>query len=159
MSRHGPDDSVVRAEGLRFAVLAARYNVQVVEPMREAASSLLRDRGAALVEEIFVPGAFELPLAAQAAARSGRFDAVVAIGAVIRGETAHFDYVAGECARGLARVMLDTGIPVGFGVITTEDLAQAQARAGGDAGNKGEEAARAALELAHVVRSLDRSRR
>ncbi len=100
-----------------------------------------------------VPGAFELPLAAQFLVQQGRCDAVVALGCVIRGETAHFDYVAGECARGLQRVMLDSGVPVSFGVLTTENLPQAQARAAPGPENKGAEALQTALAMARFVRA------
>jgi 6,7-dimethyl-8-ribityllumazine synthase len=101
-----------------------------------------------------VPGAFELPVVAKRLAESGEWDAVICLGAVIRGDTPHFDYVAGECAAGLARVALDTGVPVVFGVLTTDDLDQALARAGGAEGNKGAEAAATALETAALLRSL-----
>jgi 6,7-dimethyl-8-ribityllumazine synthase len=101
-----------------------------------------------------VPGAFELPLAAQALALNGSCDAVVALGCVIRGDTAHFEYVAGECARGLQQVMLSTGVPVAFGVLTTENLAQAQERAAPGANNKGAEALQTALAMARLLRDL-----
>ena len=101
-----------------------------------------------------VPGAFELPLVAKRLAESGRWDAVICLGAVIRGDTPHFEYVAGECAAGLTRVALDTGVPVVFGVLTTDDLDQALARAGGAEGNKGAEAAATALETAALLRTL-----
>jgi 6,7-dimethyl-8-ribityllumazine synthase len=107
--------------------------------------------------EIAVPGAFEIPLAAQTAARTGRYDAVVCLGAVIRGETPHFDFVAGECAAGVARVSLETGVPVIFGVLTTDDADQAMARAGGAAGNKGRDAALAALEMVSVLAALEKA--
>jgi 6,7-dimethyl-8-ribityllumazine synthase len=109
----------------------------------------------ALLELVRVPGAYDLPPVARRIAESGRCDAIVALGAVIRGETAHFDYVAGECAAGLARVAGDTGVPVAFGVLTTEDEAQALERAGGSEGNKGADAALAAVELATLLRKLD----
>jgi 6,7-dimethyl-8-ribityllumazine synthase len=102
----------------------------------------------------WVPGAFEIPLVAQRLAGSGGFDAVICLGAVIRGDTPHFDFVAGECAAGVARVALDTGVPCIFGVLTTDDLSQAMARAGGAEGNKGSEAAATALETAALLRSL-----
>ena len=101
-----------------------------------------------------VPGAFELPLAVQALARSGRWDALVALGCVIRGDTAHFEFVAGECARGVQRVMLDTGVPVSFGVLTTENVAQARERAAPGAQNKGAEALHTALTMARLLRAL-----
>ena len=101
-----------------------------------------------------VPGAFELPLVAQKLAASGRFDAVIALGAVIRGDTPHFDFVAGECAAGLARVALDTGVPVIFGVLTTDTVEQASDRAGGKHGNKGADAALTAIEMVRLLRDL-----
>jgi 6,7-dimethyl-8-ribityllumazine synthase len=111
------------------------------------------------VAALLVPGAFELPLAAQAAASSGRFDAVVALGAVIRGETDHYEHVAREAAAGLAAVARETGVPVGFGVLTTRRAAQALARAGGGGANKGREAARAAVLTVHALRALGPARR
>jgi 6,7-dimethyl-8-ribityllumazine synthase len=106
------------------------------------------------LEVVRVPGAFDLPPVVRRIAASGRYDAIVALGAVIRGETPHFDYVAGECAAGLARVAADTGVPVAFGVLTTDNEEQALERAGGREGNKGADAARAAVELASLARKL-----
>lgn len=103
---------------------------------------------------VYVPGSFELPLAAQAVAKSGSFDAIVCLGAVIRGETAHFDFVAQQCAAGLQRVQLDTGVPVAFGVLTTENLAQALERSGGALGNKGAEAVETVIEMGGVLRAI-----
>lgn len=103
-----------------------------------------------------MPGSFEIPLACMALAEAGRVDAIVALGCVVRGETAHFDYVAGEASRGLMDVMLETGIPVGFGILTTEDEAQALARSGGEVGNKGEDAAASAVRMASLLRALER---
>jgi 6,7-dimethyl-8-ribityllumazine synthase len=108
------------------------------------------------LDEILVPGAFEVPLAAYAAAKTGRYAAVVCLGCVIRGETAHFDFVAGECASGISRASLDTGVPVIFGILTTDTPQQAVARSGGDGGDKGRDAARAALEMADVLDALRR---
>jgi 6,7-dimethyl-8-ribityllumazine synthase len=144
------------AAGLRVGILAARYNLGLVEKLLDGARAAWRaadgDDSALRVE--WVPGAFELPLAAQALARRGQCDALVALGCVIRGETAHFEYVAGECARGLQQVMLNTGVPVAFGVLTTENLEQAEARAAPGADNKGAEALRTALAMARLVRSI-----
>jgi 6,7-dimethyl-8-ribityllumazine synthase len=144
------------AAGLRIGILAARYNTAIVEGLLEGARAAWRaaDGDAAALRVEWVPGAFELPLAVQALARRGQCDALVALGCVIRGETAHFEYVAGECARGLQQVMLNTGIPVAFGVLTTETLAQAEARARPGADNKGAEAVQAALAMARLVRSI-----
>jgi 6,7-dimethyl-8-ribityllumazine synthase len=144
------------ATGLRVAVVAARYNEALVEQLVAGALAAWASAGGAAdalrVER--VPGAFELPLAAQALARTGSFDAVVALGCVIRGDTAHFDFVAGECARGLQQVMLATGVPVAFGVLTTENIAQARERAAPGAHNKGGEALHTALAMAQLLRRV-----
>jgi 6,7-dimethyl-8-ribityllumazine synthase len=144
------------AAGLRVTVVAARYNAELVEQLIEGARVAWQAAGGASealrVER--VPGAFELPLAAQALALNGSCDALVALGCVIRGDTPHFDYVAGECARGLQQVMLSTGVPVAFGVLTTENLAQAQERAAPGAQNKGAEALQTALVMARLLRGL-----
>jgi 6,7-dimethyl-8-ribityllumazine synthase len=134
----------------------SRFNDNVTTRLLEGARDALRQAGVkdAHVDVVWVPGAFELPVAAEAAAASGRFDAIVALGCVIRGETAHFEYVAGEASRGLGNVALAHRIAVGFGVLTTETLEQAFARAGGPAGNKGAEAATAALEMAAILERL-----
>jgi 6,7-dimethyl-8-ribityllumazine synthase len=140
----------------RVAVLVSRYNEIVTGRLLDGARQCLRDRGLpdARVDVIWVPGAFELPVAAETAAATGRYAALVALGCVIRGETPHFEYVAGEAARGLAGVALAHRLAVGFGVLTTESLEQAMARAGGAAGNKGYEAAEAALATADVLAQL-----
>ena len=146
----------LNAAGLRIAVVAARYNEALVDQLVACARVAWRaaggDADSLRVER--VPGAFELPLAAQVLARNGRCDAVVALGCVIRGDTAHFNFVAGECARGLQQVMLTTGVPVAFGVLTTENLAQAQERAAPGAQNKGAEALHTALAMAQLLRRL-----
>jgi 6,7-dimethyl-8-ribityllumazine synthase len=135
-------------------VIAASFNEMVVRPLLDGALSCLRALDVAddRIEVVWVPGAFELPLAARTAARSGRFDAVVCLGAVIRGETGHYDLVAGEAARGIREAALETGVPVLFGVLTTETLDQALDRAGGAHGNKGWDAALAATQM---VKALD----
>lgn len=142
---------------LRFAIAAARFNEFVVDGLVKGAVDTLcrhgvRDKDIDLVR---VPGAFDLPLVARRLAQTGRYGAVIALGAVIRGATAHFDYVAGQCAAGLARVANETGVPVAFGVLTTETVEQAIERAGTKAGNKGADAALAALELANLMRRLE----
>ena len=144
------------ARGRRFAVAVGRFNEVVTSRLLDGALSAFRHHGVADddVEVAWTPGAFELPLAAKRLAESDGFDAVVCLGAVIRGETAHFDYVAGECARGIQRVALDTGVPCVFGVLTTDTMAQALDRAGGDHGNKGWEAAIAAIEMAGLIDEL-----
>jgi 6,7-dimethyl-8-ribityllumazine synthase len=136
------------ASGLKFAIVVARFNSGVTGKLLEGAREALKKAGAARVDEFSVPGAFELPLAAQRLARGAQYDAIVALGAVIRGDTPHFDYVAGESARGLQQVALQTGIPVAFGVLTTDNQDQAEARAGGKLGNKGFDAAMTAIEMA-----------
>lgn len=142
----------------RVAVLVSRYNEIVTRRLLEGARAALTAEGigASHIDVHWVPGAFELPVAAAVAAGTGRYIAIVALGCVIRGETPHFEYVAGEAARGLGEVARISQIAVGFGVLTTEDQAQALARAGGDAGNKGAEAAHAALESARVLEALRR---
>lgn len=149
------------AARLRFALVASRFNAPVVERLLAGALQTLRRRGArdADLLVVRVPGAFELPLAALRVISSQRPDAVIALGAVIRGDTPHFDFIAAACAEGLSRVATDTGVPVAFGVLTTDTVAQAQARAGGRVGNRGSEAAEAAIRLATLVRGLDRRRR
>ncbi len=144
---------------VRVAVVVARYNEVVTGRLLEGARQCLREKGVpeAQVDVVWVPGAFELPVAAEAAAASGRYAAIVALGCVIRGETPHFEYVAGEAARGLGNVALAHRLAVGFGVLTTESLDQAMARAGGTAGNKGYEAAAAALTTADVLAQLTRA--
>lgn len=140
------------ARGLRFAIVVARFNSAITEKLLQGAQAALTDAGAKSSRVLWVPGAFELPLAAQTLARS--FDAIVALGAVIRGDTPHFDYVAGAAAQGLLRVSLDTGKPIAFGVLTTNTLAEAEARAGGAHGNKGYDAAMTAIEMARFRKPL-----
>lgn len=142
--------------GLRVGVLASRYNHDVTQGLLAGALEALREAGVADddVRVAWVPGAFELPLVARRLACSGTVDAVVCLGAVIRGETAHFEYVAASCAEGLLRVSLDADLPVAFGVLTVNTQAQADARAGPGEGNKGREAALGALEVALLLRKL-----
>lgn len=142
-----------------MAVLVSRYNETVTARLLAGARRCLEERGVAegRIDVVWVPGAFELPVVAEGAAASGRYGAIVALGCVIRGETAHFDFVAAEAARGLNNVSLAHRIAVGFGVLTTENLDQALARSGGDAGNKGYEAAEAALATADVLAGLRRA--
>jgi len=149
-----PDDFT--AGDLKIGIVAARYNDNIVAGLIEGAKSAWRKRGGSdsAVSLERVPGAFELPLAARALARSGGIDAVVALGCVIRGETAHFDFIAAECAHGLQRVMLDTGVPISFGVLTVDTLAQALQRAAADSSNKGSEALETALAMASLLRRL-----
>src|SRR5437016_3603368 len=145
MSRESPHFTG-DARGLKFAVVVARFNSAITEKLLEGARDALTKAGASGIEVFHVPGAFELPFAAQKLAKS--YAAVIALGAVIRGETPHFDYVCDAAARGLLQVSLETGTPVAFGVLTTDTLAQAEARAGGEHGNKGYDAAMTAIEMA-----------
>jgi 6,7-dimethyl-8-ribityllumazine synthase len=144
----------LQARDLKFTIVAARFNDFVVERLIDGAVDALRQHGAepALLELVRVPGAFDLPLVVRRITESGRSDAIIALGAVIRGETAHFEYVAGECASGLSRVADDTGVPVAFGVLTTDTVEQEADRAGGKFGNRGADAAQAAIRLATLLK-------
>jgi 6,7-dimethyl-8-ribityllumazine synthase len=146
-------------QGLRVALVCSRFNGFVTESLLAGARDGLRRHGMddEDVDVAWVPGAFELPLVAHRLASSGSYDAVVLLGAVIRGATSHYDLVAGQCAAGATRAQLDTGIPVIFGVLTTETVDQAIERAGTKAGNKGYEAAEAAIEMARLLRHLPKS--
>ena len=144
------------ATGARVAVLASRFNHFIVDRLVEGALDCLRRHGAAEVTVVRAPGAWELPLICKSLVKSGRYDAVVALGAVIRGSTPHFDYVAGEVTKGLAMVSLDSGVPVTFGVLTTDTIEQAIERAGTKAGNKGWESALSAIEMVSLQKALTR---
>ena len=158
-----PDDQPKVVEGellardLRFAIVAARFNDFVVEPLVGGALDALKRHGvsAQQIEIVRVPGAFDIPIVARKLALSRRYQALIALGAVIRGDTPHFDYVAGECAAGIARIALESGVPIAFGVLTTDTVEQAMDRAGGKVGNKGADAALVAMELANLLRRLD----
>ena len=147
------DERSQDATGLRFAIVVARFNDFVTRRLLVGATSTLRERGAQEddIDTLWVPGAFEIPVVAQAAAETGRYSAVLCLGAVIEGETDHYRLVADEAARGIARVSLDTGVPCIFEVLATPTIDLALARAGGEAGNKGADAAEAAIEVAHVL--------
>lgn len=144
------------ATGLKFGIIVGRFNSFISERLLEGALDAIRRHGAADgdVDVMRVPGAFEIPLAAQKMAARGRYDAVICLGAVIRGSTPHFDYVAGEVSKGVAHVSLESGLPVIFGVLTTDTIEQAVERAGTKAGNKGFEAAVTAIETANVFKEL-----
>ncbi|HXZ58870.1 MAG TPA: 6,7-dimethyl-8-ribityllumazine synthase [Steroidobacteraceae bacterium] len=146
----------VSARGLKVAIVAARFNDFIVASLVKGASAAWLECGGSAADLLVarVPGAFELPLAAKKLGASGRYDAVVALGCVIRGDTPHFDYVAGECARGLQQASLETGVPVAFGVLTVESVEQALERAATTAGNKGGEAMESALEMASLLKKL-----
>lgn len=150
------EGTMVPPAGARFAIVASRFNHFVVDPLVAGAVDTLRRHGvgADRVDVIRTPGAWETPWAVRRACRSDRYAAVVALGAVIRGATPHFDYVAGEAAKGCAAAMHETGVPVVFGVLTTDTIEQAIERAGTKAGNKGAEAAAAAIELASLGDAL-----
>jgi 6,7-dimethyl-8-ribityllumazine synthase len=146
-----------RGEGRRVAVVASRFNESITRALVEGALDALVRHGTSFddIDVLWVPGAWELPLAVRGAMASERYDAVVALGAVIRGDTPHFDYVAGEASRGLADAAIEAEIPVGFGLLTCDNLEQAESRAGGVHGNKGWDAAVAALEMADLMQQLD----
>jgi len=145
------------ATGLRFGIIVSRFNEFITGKLLEGALDCLRRHNAAddYIEVAWVPGSFEVPLAAKKMAECGRYDAVICIGAVIRGSTTHFDFVAGEAAKGIALAGMQTGVPVIFGVITTDNLEQAIERAGTRMGNKGAEAAFAGIEVANLLARID----
>jgi 6,7-dimethyl-8-ribityllumazine synthase len=149
----------LRGEGVRVAIACGRFNDLITERLLAGARDGLLRHGVdeASITEAWVPGAFELPLAASRLATSGEYDAVICLGAVIRGDTGHYEHVAGQCAAGIARVALDTGVPVVFGVLTTDTIEQALERAGTKAGNKGYESAETALEMVDLLRQLPKN--
>jgi 6,7-dimethyl-8-ribityllumazine synthase len=162
MSTQAPKAVVSRvSKGVRVAVAAARFNSEIVDELLAGCLRRLGELGVGgdRVDVLRVPGAFELPVTAAALARSGRYGAVVCLGAVIRGETPHFDYVAGEAARGIQNVAVDAGVPVIFGVLTTDTQEQATDRIGGKHGHAGERAAEAAVEMIGVMAGIGRGRK
>jgi 6,7-dimethyl-8-ribityllumazine synthase len=150
-------EGTLRVQNARFCLVVARFNSFVAESLLAGAVDTLKRHGAedGDLTIVRVPGAFEMPLAVQRLAAKGSFDAIVAIGAVIRGGTPHFEYVASECVKGLAQASMKLGIPVGFGVLTVDTIEQAIERAGTKAGNKGAEAAMSAIEMVSLLRQLD----
>jgi 6,7-dimethyl-8-ribityllumazine synthase len=150
-------EGTLRVQNARFCLVVARFNGFVVESLLAGAVDTLKRHGAedGDLTIVRVPGAFEMPLAVERLAAKGSFDAIVAIGAVIRGGTPHFEYVASECVKGLAQASMKLGIPVGFGVLTVDTIEQAIERAGTKAGNKGAEAAMSAIEMVSLLRQLD----
>ena len=146
----------LNGQGLRVAVVVARFNELVTRPLLNAAIGTLTRYGVVDddINVVWVPGAFELPVVAKSLAKTSRFDTIVCLGAVIRGETGHYDMVAGNAARGISQVGVDTGVPTIFGVLTTENMDQALNRAGGKAGNMGANAAVAAIETARLVQAI-----
>ena len=143
-------------EGLRVGIITSRFNEFVTQPMLDGAVNELRRAGVseAALSVVWVPGAYEIPLACHNLCHSGKFDALVAIGCIIRGETSHYEHIAQSVCIGIQKVALEQGIPIGLGVITVEDMAQAIDRAGGKQGNRGRDAARSALEMAQVLRKI-----
>jgi len=145
-----------RGEGLRFGIVVGRFNSFISEKLLHGALDALSRHGVALedVTVAWVPGSFEIPLVAKKMAKSGQFDAVICLGVIIRGATPHFDYVAAEASKGIAQAMLETEVPIAFGVLTTDSIEQAIERAGTKAGNKGFDAALSALEMANLLKKL-----
>lgn len=146
----------ITAKGLRFAIVASRFNEFITSKLLEGALDMLRRHGAPenAVDVVWVPGAFEIPLAAKKLASCGKYDAVICVGAVIRGATSHYDYVCNEVSKGVAQAALATGVPVIFSVVTTENIEQAVERAGTKAGNKGADGAMAAMEMANLLKKI-----
>lgn len=142
--------------GLRFGVVVSRWNAFITERLLDGALDTLKRHGANLeaVDVARVPGTFEIPLVAQKMAQSGKYDAVICLGCLIRGSTPHFDYIASECSKGIGQAMMQSGVPVAFGVLTTDSIEQAIERAGTKAGNKGAEAAGAAIEMANLLKAI-----
>lgn len=155
-AEYAHDPAAIRVPDARVGIVCSRFNEFVVRALLDGARRGLARCGVAAdrVDVAWVPGAYEIPIVVQEMARSGRYDALVALGAVIRGETAHFEYVAGPCSNEIARIQVDTGIPIGFSVLTVENIEQAVARSGPDSGNKGEEAAIGAIEMATLLKSI-----
>ncbi|MEY2565619.1 MAG: 6,7-dimethyl-8-ribityllumazine synthase [Actinomycetota bacterium] len=149
----------LRGDGLRVAIACGRFNDLITDRLLAGARDGLLRHGvdAASITEVWVPGAFELPLVAKRLASSGEYDAVICLGAVIRGATGHYEHVAGQCAAGIQQAQLDTGVPVVFGVLTTDTIEQAIERAGTKAGNKGYESAETAIEMADLLRQLPKA--
>ena len=156
MSEFRPIEGNFNPQGANFAIVVARWNGEITESLLDGALRAFTRQGVdqGRIQVVRVPGAFELPLAAKTLAESGDVDAVVALGCVIRGGTPHFEYVCSECARGIGQAGLDTGVPIAFGVLTTDDLRQAQDRSGDNNENKGEEAALTALEMVSLFQQL-----
>ena len=150
-------NGVPNGEGRRYAVLASRFNNSITSKLADGAMDALIRHGASVedVDLVWVPGAWELPFAARRLAQTERYNAIVVVGAVIRGDTPHFDFLAGEASRGLADASSEYEIPIGFGLLTTDNMEQAEARAGGEFGNKGWDAAIAALEMSDLFERLD----
>lgn len=149
------------AKGLKVALVVSRFNDFITSKLLDGALDALRRHGASAEDQdvYWVPGSFEIPLVAQRVAQTGRYDAVVCLGAVIRGDTPHFQYIASEVTKGIAQVMLQTGVPIGYGVITPDTLEQAIERAGTKAGNKGAQAALSAVEMVNLLKQVPAGKR
>lgn len=149
-------EGLLVAKGLKFAIIVARFNEFITSKLLSGSLDALHRHGAEEddIHVIWVPGAFEIPLVAQKLAKSGKYDAVICLGTVIRGSTSHYDYVCAEVSKGVAQVGLQTGVPTIFGVVTTENIEQAIERAGTKAGNKGFDSAMSAIEMANVLRNI-----
>ncbi len=154
MGEFRPQEGNFSVKEARIAVITARWNSQVTEGLRDGALRALKRHNIEIVEDFYVPGAFELPLAAQKAAKTGRFQGIITLGCVIRGDTPHFDYVCAETTRGIGEVSLSQDIPVAFGLLTTDNLQQALERADDNNENKGEEAALTVLEMLELFKSM-----
>lgn len=144
------------AQGMKIGMVVGRWNSFIVDSLVKAAIDTVVRHGGSTdnIVQVMVPGAFEIPLVAQKMAASGKYDAIIALGAVIRGGTPHFEYVAGECVKGLGQVQLQTGVPVAFGVLTVDSIEQAIERAGTKAGNKGAECTLAAIEMVNILKQI-----
>ena len=156
MRKRGACDFDARAHG--FALVVARFNEFITDKLVDGATDALTRHGADpdKITQVRTPGSFEIPLTAMKLAKSGRYDAIICLGCVIRGQTPHFDYVAAEVSKGIAQVSLQSGLPVTFGVITADTLEQAIDRAGGKSGNKGADAAMAAIEMANLLKAISK---
>jgi 6,7-dimethyl-8-ribityllumazine synthase len=156
MAKHDLEQRSYDVGDTRFALVVSRFNASVVSKLQQGALETLKRHGVAghNITVVPVPGAFEIPFMAKRLATDGRFDAVITLGAVVRGGTPHFEYVASECARGVAEVARETGVPIIFGVLTTNDMAQALERASGTESNKGSESAIAAMDMVQTLRSF-----
>jgi 6,7-dimethyl-8-ribityllumazine synthase len=160
VGEYAPCDEELDASGMRLAVVAGRFNEHITTRLLDGARTTVAARGGTDELAVYwVPGAFEIPLVAKRLAASGAVDAVICLGAVVRGGTPHFEYVASACTSGVAHAALETGVPIAFGVLTTDDEKQALERAGGSEGNKGEEAALTAIEMVALLRALPRPSR
>ena len=152
------EGNVVAPEGMKAAIVASRFNEIIVRKLLDGAVDGLVRHGmdAENITAAWVPGAFEIPAAAAALAKSGKYDAVICVGAVIRGDTTHYDYVCSEVSKGIAQISLSTGIPVLFGVLTTENIEQAVERAGTKAGNKGSDTAASMIEMINLIKAIEK---